>query len=290
MLDVQLKFKRQVELLGLTLKNTDAMADTDFGILFDCEVPTIKRDMKEIRNLGIPIHSRKRLGLFVAGASNLPMDTFGKLIIQYMSLSVGDGRLDKGTKLLLKQHRDQAVALLVLLQRSVESCTEVVISYRREDGGLDEGRVLQPLLVFNNEGHWRVLARNDDRIKQYLLAKIVTFGPGRKKFKRIPKQEIDDMFRYSFRSWIGPDKYTVKLHIANEWARRIRNSLVLESQALTEHEDGSITMDGVVNSLEEFASWVVSRGKGVRVLEPDALATKVMDIARGTLENYDNHR
>jgi len=41
-----------------------------------------------------------------------------------------------------------------------------------------------------------------------------------------------------------------------------------------------------VNSLEEIASCVVSRGKGVEVMEPAAPKEKVIALARRALENY----
>ncbi len=41
-----------------------------------------------------------------------------------------------------------------------------------------------------------------------------------------------------------------------------------------------------VNSLEEMASWIASRGAGIIVYEPEELKQKVLDLANGVLSNY----
>jgi predicted DNA-binding transcriptional regulator YafY len=56
MLEIQTKAKRQIELLGMALNNTKAMKDADFAVIFKRDIPTIKRDMQELRSLGISIH------------------------------------------------------------------------------------------------------------------------------------------------------------------------------------------------------------------------------------------
>ncbi len=61
----------------------------------------------------------------------------------------------------------------------------------------------------------------------------------------------------------------------------------MEVQEITKNEDGSVIYKTTVNSLNEIASWIVSRGKGVIVLEPESLKKIVIDTARGVLENYE---
>lgn len=51
-------------------------------------------------------------------------------------------------------------------------------------------------------------------------------------------------------------------------------------------QDGSIIYETVVNSLNEIASWIVSRGKGVVVLEPESLKKLVIKTAEDVLKNY----
>jgi predicted DNA-binding transcriptional regulator YafY len=65
------------------------------------------------------------------------------------------------------------------------------------------------------------------------------------------------------------------------------NRQIMEVQEITKNEDGSVIYKTTVNSLNEIASWIVSRGKGVVVLEPELLKKIVIESAKGVLENYE---
>jgi predicted DNA-binding transcriptional regulator YafY len=145
---------------------------------------------------------------------------------------------------------------------------------------------LQPLIIVSSEGYWRVLAVNDGKVKQYLLNKILDIRPSERKFKRIPQQEIDGMFQYSFRSWVGSEKHQVKIHLSKKWAERLKPRQMMEAEIITENGDGSVVFETTVNSLPEIASWTVSRGEGVTVLEPPELKEMVVALAKAALSNY----
>ena len=107
-----------------------------------------------------------------------------------------------------------------------------------------------------------------------------------RKFKRVPKEEIDELFAGFFRSWIGTERHTVKIRFSKVWAERLKPKQLMESQIVTENPDGSVVYEMVVNSLTEIASWVASRGEGVNVLEPKELREMVIDIAKEIMGNY----
>lgn len=60
----------------------------------------------------------------------------------------------------------------------------------------------------------------------------------------------------------------------------------MESQKIKENPDGSIIIEITVNSLNEIAAWIVSRGYGVKVIEPVELKKQVIKLAKDTLKNY----
>ncbi len=53
-----------------------------------------------------------------------------------------------------------------------------------------------------------------------------------------------------------------------------------------ETEDGAIIFECTVNALTEIAAWIVARGEGVKVLQPEELKLQVIELAKGTLKNY----
>ncbi|MBL0177206.1 MAG: WYL domain-containing protein [Ignavibacteria bacterium] len=284
MLEQLTKFKRQIEILGLCSEPRRCYTIADLAEMYQCEDLTIKRDLHELRTVGIDIHSDRRAGVRLA--TQLDMKRVKEVISQYLSLAASDSAVDKATAVMVKRLRGTALTLVVTLQRSIDCRTIAVIDYEKEAGDIEKERAICPLLLFETDGQWRVLAVHDGRIKQYHLNKILSASATPKTFQRIPQEQIDAMFEFSFRSWIGPDRHHVRIRLSPMWARRIKPNQMMESQVLIEHPDGSVDFETTVNSLDELASWIVSRGEGVVVLDPPALREKVISIAEGALGNY----
>jgi predicted DNA-binding transcriptional regulator YafY len=284
MLELQTKVKRQIEILGLALSNADGLRDADFAVIFERDIPTIKRDMKDLRELGIELHSEKKKGLCVSG--RIDPRLLRELITQYIGICNSASGLDKATALLVQKQKEKALSHVVTLQRCIEERTAALIEYQKDDVTREHHREVWPLMMFNSESHWRLLAVNEGKVKQYILTKILEVEATSRRFKRIPQSEIDDMFRYSFRSWVGSEKHHVKIHLSKFWAGLIKPRQLMETEVITEHEDGSIVFEATVNSLQEVAGWVVSRGEGVKVLEPAELREMVVNVAKGALKNY----
>jgi len=281
---IQTNLKRKIELLGLALDNTDGYRVDDFAIFFDRDIPTIKRDMKDLRSEGIDIHSERGKGLQVG--HDIDANVLRRVIIQYMGLCTAEAGVDRATRLMVKKVRRQSLSNLVRLQRCIEQRMIVRMDYQKDGHQKEKDVEIRPLLIFSSEGYWRVLSFDEGTMKQYHLNKVLHVRPTDRKFSRPSQDDIDKVFQHSFRSWIGTEEHHIKLHLDRTWAERIRPQQILENQVLTENADGSVTFEATVNSLTEFASWVVSRGKGVTVLEPEQLQQIVIETARGVLENY----
>lgn len=284
MLELQTKVKRQIEILGMAIGNSQGLKDADFAVLFDRDIPTIKRDMQELRKSGIDVHSEKRRGVCISGT--IDTRTLAELIIQYMGICGARSGADKATSLFVRALKEHSLSTLVTLQRSIEQRTTAVVDYQKDAGDVESGKEISPLMIFSSQGYWRVLAMNDGKMKQYHLNKLLTIHPTDRHFKRPPQEDIDDLFRHSFRSWIGTERHNIRIALNRTWAERLKPQQLMETQLIKEKPDGSVILEATVNSLDEVASWVVSRGKGVTVLEPDELRRRVITIARGALSNY----
>jgi len=284
MLELQTNLKRKIELLGLALDNAPCYRDIDFAAMFRRDVPTIKRDMKELRGEGIDIHSERSKGIQVS--SDIDTGLLRRLIIQYMGLCTAEAGIDRATRLMVKKVKGKSLSNLVRLQQCIEKSKIVRIDYQKDGRHKEKDRELCPLLIFSSDGYWRLLALHQGEMKQYHLNKLLDVRPSDRTFKRPPQEDIEKVFRFSFRSWIGPEEHHIKLRFDRVWAERIQPQQLLETQAMTVERDGSITFEATVNSLSEVAGWVVSRGKGVAVVEPEALRNIVIETARGVLANY----
>ena len=284
MLELQTKVKRQIEILGMAIGNTDGLKDADFAVLFNRDIPTIKRDMQELRKSGIDLHSKKKQGICIEGS--VDSKTLAELIIQYMGICGARSGADKATALFVKALKEKSLATLVTLQRCIEQRTIALIDYQKDAEEVESGKEISPLMIFSSQGYWRVLAINEGRMKQYHLNKLLKVRGTGRHFKRPPQNEIEDLFRHSFRSWIGTERHNIKIALNSTWAERLKPQQLMETQLLKENSDGSVILEATVNSLDEVAGWVVSRGNGVTVLEPKELKLKVIDLAKGALGNY----
>lgn len=284
MLEIQTKVKRQIEILGLALENSDGLKDSDFAVLYRRDIPTIKRDMQELRKCGVDVHSQKKRGICVAGS--IHPSILREFIAQYLGICTATSGTDKATALLVRKLRARALSHVVTLQRCIEQSVTALVDYEKEAGDVETQREIGPMLLFSRDGTWRVLAMNDGVPKQYIVNKLLRIKPTSKKFKPIPRTEIDEMFRHSFRSWLSKEKHHIRIRLGKEWACRVKPRQLMEVQVITEEPDGSVIFESTVNSLNEVAGWVVSRGEGVEVLEPVELREKVIDLARGALSNY----
>jgi predicted DNA-binding transcriptional regulator YafY len=284
MLELQTKIKRQIEILGLCMDHAEPLKTADLADLFGCEELTVKRDLQDLRSYGIDIHSVPRRGVNLATPP--ATEKLRALIIQYLGLCNSEHTFDRATALMIRRLKEVALGHIVRIQRAIEENVVVVIDYTKEADVIERAREIQPLQIFQSEGYWRVLAQHDGRIKQYLLNKIISVRRTGRRFRRVPQEQIDAMFRHSFRSWVGTEEHRIRLRLSPVWARRVKPRQLMETERITEEADGSVVIEATVNSLGEVASWVVSRGEGVTVLEPKELRDEVLKLARGALRNY----
>jgi predicted DNA-binding transcriptional regulator YafY len=286
LLETTNKLKRQIEILGLCLSQNhpQPLKTFDLADIFSVEELTIKRDLQDLRSAGIEIHSEKRKGVCIAGV--LARNKLIELIHQYSAVSFTDDVAEKSTSLLVNKLGEKSLANMVVLQICIESNHTAVIDYETEHESLEFRREVNPVLIFQRDNYWRVLAFHDDILKQFHLNKLVEVRMSNKTFSPVNKERIEDVFKYSWRSWLGPEKISIKIKFSAIWAGRLMPKQLMESEKITENENGSVIFEATVNSLEEVAGWVVSKGMGIMVLEPDELKQKVIKLAKDTLANY----
>ncbi|MDH7514985.1 MAG: WYL domain-containing protein [Bacteroidota bacterium] len=284
MLEQLAKIKRQIEIVGLCAERDSHRSVADFADMYGCDELTIKRDLTELRAQGVDIHSGKGRGIYLATPLDLRQTRM--MVGQYLAMTLADSAIDKATNAFVQRLRARSLALAVMLRRCIEHSRMAVIDYQKEAGEIETSRVVWPLLLFQSDGLWRLLAVNDGVIKQYHLTKVLRFEETAKRFSPVPPEEIEAMFRHSFRSWIGRESHRVRIKLSPTWVKRLKPHLLIESQIVHEDEDGSVVFETIVNCLEEIAAWIVSRGEGVTVLEPEELKRKVLDLAQGAMRNY----
>jgi predicted DNA-binding transcriptional regulator YafY len=284
--NLQSKLKRQIEIIGLCVCDgrTVSYSQADLASMFGVDEVTIKRDLKDLRFIGIPISSYKRGGVKITGGLNKGQTR--ELMLNYVGLCYAGNIFDKSTALLIEKQNHNSIGNFVQLQLCVENNLMAKIVYHNHKYE-EEERLIKPLLIFHSEGSWRLLTQAESSVKQFHLDKITNVRMTDKKFDRMLDEEFEGMFSNSWGSWIGKERINVKLHFDKTWADRLKNRMLVRNQKMETKVDGSIIFSATVNTLAEIASWIVSRGKGCVVLEPSELRDRVIQIARESLDNYE---
>lgn len=286
MKDLKIKIKRQTEILGLVLANPGKYQIYDFEDLYGVNDLTIKRDLQELRSLGIDIHSEGKKGINVY--SKIPNEVLRGIIPQYIGIAVNQSSYDQATNLIISKLGPKSISTLTQLQICIDQNYLAKLTYQKPEEKITDERIVEPYCIFQGEKNWRLLANHNGTVKQFLLNNIKSVEQLNKKFKPVTQKQIDEIFSTSFKCWLGDERYKVKLKFLPPWPDRIKPKQLMEMEKVTEEPDGSMIYETVVNSLNEIASWIVSRGEGVVVLEPENLKKLVIRTATDVLNNYKN--
>ena len=286
MFDFQSKFKRQIEILGICISGQIfpiPVRTFDLADYFRVEELTIKRDLQDLRSYGINIHSHKKNGICIS--SDIPPEKLIDIILHYAGLNHNDYALDKSTSLLVEKKGTGALGIFVVLQLCIDNSEAAKIDYNKMGSKVECGKEIEPVLIFQNEGSWRLLAGSDGKMKQYIIDKIAAVKSSGRIFEK-EAYKFPDLFKHSWKSWLGDDNFRVRLSLSPYWAERVKPRMLIADQKINKNEDGSIIFECTVNSLNEIAGWIVARGEGIRVLEPPELKDQVIKLAREVLNNY----
>lgn len=287
MFDIRSKIKRQIEILSFCISNKEEkISISDLAFEFDVDEITIKRDLQDLRSYGIDVHSKKKTGVKLC--CELNEDILKNIILQFVGLSYTDASIDRSTMLLVSKYNYNALIYMVKLQYCIDNSKSAIISYNKLGIEVTKNIKINPVRIFQSENTWRVLSFNGGSIKQYRMDKIEDITLTDETFGPIPKEKVEELFENSWKSFLSKNKYKVKLEFSEEWAERILPRMWIANQKITQEPDGKILFEVTVNSLNEINSWIVSRGRGCKVLEPQELKEMVMNTAADVLENYKN--
>lgn len=272
--------KRQLEILGLCLHNALGLPldIPNLALFFNVEEITIKRDLKELRSQGIDIHSQGKKGVAVSNMHD-PFE-IRKFMLQYVGLNYTENIFDRSTSLILEKKASRAFAEMIALQICVDKQLQAKIVYQ----GL--GRVIKPILIFHSDDSWRVLSQEGEPVKQFHFDKIESVRILNETFTRMSAHAFEELYRYSFGSWIGVERYLINIKFTSVWGERIKNRRLAANQEISMQKDGTILFSAIVNNLAEVARWVVGMGYGCEVMEPVELKQMVIELAQESLKNY----
>lgn len=282
---------------------------------------TIYRDLKELRNIGVPYHyDRKAKGYSIDPKFFLP--PLHLTPEEALSLLALTHRIASQIQQPLKRHAIQAAlkiennlpfeirnychsaiqtisakasaqapintldSIFIQLQRAIKKKQKVNLIYN----SLYESKVIEtqlsPYHLRYNKRAWYVMGFSNfhKSIRTFKLNRIQKLQISDKLYIKDNKFNVQD---YLGNAWeIIPENriYHVKLRFLSKVATNVSEVHWHSTQKITHNPDGSVTLEFRVDGLGEISWWVIGYGDQVQILAPKALRKKVLNMAKGLIK------
>ena len=293
--------KQRILRVGRILKyflERETVSTSLLSKFLEVDVRTVQRDLKALRDAGIPIHEEKK------GTYNLKKDLIKDsdlsrfddcelaLIIALKDLVAQLGApFERAAERILSRACDDSACkpVYVKIDGGVSLNTKTmtnlieIIQLRRQvffsyKGTTHHDVIAHPYRVAYFDGFWYLIARDtkDGLIKKYALDKITGVKRLKEGMKGIPR-DLDDTLSNSINIWFSQDRnIEVIVEVDNTWAQYFKRRSILPLQEiLEEREDGSLVISFMACSNEEIIMCLKQWLPHVRVLSPKDVRAKL---------------
>ncbi len=172
--------------------------------------------------------------------------------------------------------------------RAIRSCRRLHIQYRASGYTRHVPLEVEPVHLACQLGDWYLIASRTDRDgwRSFALSRIRSAALGHAHFTPPPFDPKAFFAGRSARFVPKNGRHAVRLRarFAPEAAEWIRERQWHPDQRISEHRDGSLTLQMPIGGEYEALRWVLQWGSLVRVLSPEGLRKRVQEEARAMLE------
>ncbi|SEM89527.1 helix-turn-helix transcriptional regulator [Lihuaxuella thermophila] len=174
--------------------------------------------------------------------------------------------------------------------RAVFEERKVTMEYERADG-LKSKRMVEPLGLVARGNQWYLVAQNEEGIiKSYKTGRIRSITVLEESFRRPPGFDLAAHWRTSKEQFVTKlPEYLVKAELTPQTLKRIRFSdrFVRVLDAGEPGPDGWISATLRFDTEQEAMECILGYNCQIRVLSPEKLKRKVVDLARSVVELYE---
>jgi predicted DNA-binding transcriptional regulator YafY len=298
--------KRRIIRVGKVLKaflERETASTTLLSKLLGVDARTIQRDLKALRDAGLPIHEEKK------GTYSLKKD-----LIKYGDLSL----FDESELALIVALKDLVSQLGAPFEKAAEDILSRLCDYSgcrpvyvKIEGGIhlntrtmnklietiQMGRqvyfsyggdnphevIAHPYRIAYFNGIWYLIAKDtkDNIIKKYALDKISGVKKLKEAVKDMPK-DLDDVLSKSVNVWFSGDRTKeVVIEVDAQWAQYFQRRWILPLQEIVEERhDGSLIVRFIACSDEEIAMCLKPWLPHVRILKPEKIKVQLLEEFR----------
>ena len=295
--------------LTLYLLNHGRTSASELAERFEVSVRTIQRDMDALARAGIPVYALTGVNggyeisdTFKMNDQLVSRDDFAWIATALKGLStVADSSQaeeifekvravsncgDTGMILDFSVLREGDVKLLQLLQSAVLDRKKVRFSYTNNRGETRD-HCVEPVAVMYRWYSWYMLAYHEtaEDYRTYKLVRMENTRVTEEGFTKDhgPAEEILKECDRSYDSRIAVTR--VKLHCHGNAVHRIRE--YLNGKTVETCEDGSAIMEiHIVENEQWWIGVILSQGRDIKVLEPEAIRNRIVEAAGDIIRNH----
>lgn len=294
--------KRRIIRVGRVLKaflERETASTPLLSELLGVDVRTVQRDLKALKDAGLPIHEEKkgtyslRKDLIKYGDLSLFDESELALIVALKDLVSQLGApFEKAAEDILSRLCEYSACRPVYVKieggiqlnprtmnkliETIQMGRQVYFSY---DGDKPHEVTAHPYRVVYFDGVWYLIAKDakDTLIKKYALDKISGVKKLKEAVKDMPK-DLDDVLSKSVNIWFSGDRTKeVVIEVDAQWAHYFRRRWIMPLQEiLEEREDGSLRVRFIACSDEEISMCLKPWLPHVRVLNPQEVRDRLV--------------
>ena len=272
------ELQRQIEIVAFVFEHPDKYSEIELAEHFFTSAPSIRRDMKALREMGIVIHSRKH-----AYRIDLSHEQVNQLITTYFAF--GNNESIKNLPLVFEKFQQKTLSFFIGAIKAIREKKMIEIEYRSVKNGRLQWRSITPVTFYNAGKTHYLIAMHHDTPKMFTLERINAFRFTNQPsaIKKVPS--LSELFKYSWGSFTGGAVTKVRLLFHDDMEQYMSDKFWVEDQEV-KHTDEGFEVAMQVKLSNEFVAWVMGWGKVVEVLEPQELKDSVLSKAQAIIKKY----
>jgi len=297
---------RMLQLLEL-LDGRFGRSRDDLAVALAVSERTIYRDLAELEGWGFPIvcqdghyrltaaSSALRPVLFTAGEKSMLRYLLGvrsfekhpELARRIHSLRAKlaaplENGGESGVAADLDRSGPVVPEVMTALEEAIERQQTILAEYVSLSSGARR-RKIDPWVMFHRAEAWYLAGRchENDGPRMFRLDRIRSVRVTSDYFLRSKDFDVEGWLANAWTLYHGDEAFEVVIWFDASLAPLIENARHHEGEATRRLEDGRVEYRVTVSHVEEIARWIAGFGGGAVAVEPEALVTRVREIAEG---------
>ena len=176
-----------------------------------------------------------------------------------------------------------------LVRQAIQARRVLKCSYESIAGRNNhESFTFRPYVLFFQQRAWYVVGHHDKRkeVRTLKLNRFTDIVLTDEPFKVPARFSLGRHLGNAWRMIRGKKTYAVELRFDANFAETIADTHWHDTQEIEWHDDGSIAFTCKVDGLDEIVWWVLSMGPHCKVIKPEALVQRVLELSQAMVKLY----